>query len=132
MKKGFSPNFFYNTPEHKNDILFFLHHWRGYFAKCLLYLQIILQGNNRCKEAVEDLHDLYIKTILNNGVDPIYFLAIALDCLGIFKSKFRKKKLGLFWLRIKLRHILIININGLLYVTSLKEERFLLIFFLKY
>ena len=39
-------------------------------------------------EEVEDLHDLLMKTIMANSIDPFSFLTIASVCLRIFRAKF--------------------------------------------
>ena len=54
---------------------------------CCKFRQL-LKEQTGVMEEVEDLHDLLMKTIMANSIDPFSFLTIASVCLGIFRGKF--------------------------------------------
>ena len=54
---------------------------------CCKFRQL-LKEQTGVMEEVEDLHDLLMKTIMANSIDPFSFLTIASVCLGIFRAKF--------------------------------------------
>ena len=58
---------------------------------CCKFRQL-LKEQTGVMEEVEDLHDLLMKTMMANSVDPFSFLTIASVCLGIFRAKFLREE----------------------------------------
>ena len=85
--------------KNKNKLFHFQNEMKEY---CISDVNILL--NAFCKfrqllreqtgvmEENEDMHDLLMKTIMANSVDPFSFLTIASVCLGIFRAKFLKEE----------------------------------------
>ena len=54
---------------------------------CCKFRNLMLEATGT-KTEVEDIHNMFFKTIYENSVDPFAFLTIASVCMGVFRSKF--------------------------------------------
>ena len=54
---------------------------------CCRFRELMMEATGT-KEYVEDIHNMILKTIYEQAIDPFLFLTIASVCMGIFRVKF--------------------------------------------
>ena len=84
--------------EHKNDSFDFQKEMKEY---CISDVDILLHACLKFRDLLKyetgeevacmDNHDMLLKTVLQNAVDPFSYLIIASVCMGVFRSKFLKE-----------------------------------------